>query len=137
MGRKIFAKKLKGFTLQELLVVLIIIGILTLLVLPNLLPLITKAKSTEAQLQLKHLYTLEKTYYYAHSKYSKDLSEVDFEQEKTVDQGGSANYRIEIVEASATTFTAKATAVTDFNGNGTYNVWEVDQDNNIKETVKD
>lgn len=137
MGKKFLSAKLKAFTLQELLVVLIIIGILTLLVLPNLLPLITKAKSTEAQLQLKHIYTLEKTYYYAHSKYSKDLSEIDFEQEKTVDAGGTANYRIEVIEASATTFTARATSVTDFNGNGTYNVWEVDQDNNIKETVKD
>ena len=43
------AKRLRAFTLQELLVVLIIIGILTLLVLPNLLPMITKAKSTETE----------------------------------------------------------------------------------------
>ena len=47
-------KRLRAFTLQELLVVLIIIGILTLLVLPNLLPMITKAKSppSSASLQL-------------------------------------------------------------------------------------
>jgi len=136
MSRK-FSPKLKAFTLQELLVVLIIIGILTLLVLPNLLPLITKTKSTEAQLQLKHLHTLEKSYFYAHSKYSNDLTEVDFEQEKTTDAGGSANYQIEITESSATTFTAKATSIVDFDGDGTFNIWEINQDNDLKEIVKD
>ncbi|MEX2379157.1 MAG: prepilin-type N-terminal cleavage/methylation domain-containing protein, partial [Vicingaceae bacterium] len=44
--------KIKAFTLTELLVVLIIVGILVLLALPKLMPLISKAKSTEAQLQL-------------------------------------------------------------------------------------
>ena len=57
-------KKLKAFTLMELLIVLIIIGILVLLALPNLMPLISKAKSTEAQLQLEHVFSLEKSYFY-------------------------------------------------------------------------
>ena len=47
-------KKLKAYTLNELLVVLIIIGILILLALPNLMPLISKAKSTGAGLQLRY-----------------------------------------------------------------------------------
>lgn len=47
--------KVIAFTLHELLVVLVIIGILVLLALPRLMPLITRTKSTEAQLQLKHL----------------------------------------------------------------------------------
>lgn len=130
-------KKLSGFTLQELLVVLIIIGILTLLVLPNLLPLITKAKSTEAKLQLEHLYTLQKTYYYEHSKYGTDLEMVDFIQERTVDEGGTANYLIELVQSDASSFTAKATAVTDFDGDGTFNVWQIDQNKELREVVKD
>ena len=44
-----FSKKLKAFTLTELLIVLVIIGILVLVALPNLMPMISKAKSTEAQ----------------------------------------------------------------------------------------
>ena len=129
--------ELKAFSLPELLVVLVIIGILVLIALPNLMPLISKAKSTEAQQQLVFLHTLEKTHFYMHSRYSASLEELGFEQQKLVTDGGSANYRIEVTEASEKGFKAKATAVVDFDGDGTYNVWEIDQDKNLRETVKD
>jgi type IV pilus assembly protein PilE len=132
-------RRLKAYTLTEVLVVLVIIGILLLLAIPNLLPLITKAKSTEAKLQLEHIQTLEKNYFYEHSKYSKDLTELGFVQEKlsTESKDAHANYRIEIVNATNSGFTARATAVVDFNGNGTFNVWEMDQDKNLKEVTPD
>jgi type IV pilus assembly protein PilE len=122
---------------MELLIVLIIIGILVLLALPNLMPLISKAKSTEAQLQLEHVHTLEKSYFYLHSKYSTDFTEISFEHSKLTTQGGNANYQIEIVSATSNTFKATATAITDFDGDGVFNVWEVDQDKNIKEVTPD
>jgi type IV pilus assembly protein PilE len=53
-------KRLKAYTLSEILVVLIIIGILAFLALPYLMSVVTRAKSTEAKLQLEHLQTLEK-----------------------------------------------------------------------------
>lgn len=130
-------KKLKAFTLMELLVVLIIIGILVLLALPNLMPLISKAKSTEAQLQLEHIHTLEKSYFYLHSKYSTDFTEISFEPAVLTTKGGNANYQIEIIEATNNTFKARATAITDFDGDGIFNVWEVDQDKHIKEVTPD
>ena len=131
-------KRLKAYTLTEILVVLVIIGILILLALPNLMPLITKAKSTEAKVQLEHVNILEKNYFYEHSKYSKDLTEIGFIQENLSTTGnGRANYQITITDATNTTFTAKATAVVDFNGNGTFNVWQIDQDKNLKEVTPD
>ena len=138
---KAFFKKqeLKAYTLTEILVVLCIIGILVLLALPNLLPLITKAKSTEAKVQLEHIHTLEKNFFYEKSKYTKDLNELGFIQEPLSTDGkdGRANYRIEIIQATNSGFIARATAVVDFNGNGTFNVWEVDQNKTIKEVTPD
>ncbi len=83
--KSILKKKLKGLTLMEMLVTLAIIGILVLAAMPMLMPLISKAKSTEAQLQLEHVHNLEKTYFYLHSKYSSDLTEIGFEQARKED----------------------------------------------------
>lgn len=130
-------KHIDGFTLAEVLIVLVIIGILVLLALPNLLPLISRAKSTEAQLQLEHLYTLEKTYFYLNSKYSGDLDEIGFEKVKLVSEGGQANYRIEITTSTSTSFIAKAISIVDFNGDGKYNEWQIDEEKKLVELVKD
>lgn len=131
--------KLPAYTLTEILVVLVIIGILVLLALPNLMPLITKAKSTEAKMQLEHAHQLQKAYFYEHSKYSDNLEEIGFNQEKLTTDGadGKANYQLEVVNAAATSFVVRATAAVDFNGNGTFNVWEIDQDKNLRETQPD
>ncbi|KAF2518522.1 prepilin-type N-terminal cleavage/methylation domain-containing protein [Flavobacterium salilacus subsp. salilacus] len=134
---KKYTKKLPSFNLQEMLIVLAIIGILLLIALPNLMPLITKAKSVEAQTQLKAIYNAEKQYYFMYSKYSNELSEIDFEAPKTVQENGTANYSYEIIQATNNEFKARATAVTDFNGNGIFNVWEIDQNGNPKQVTND
>lgn len=130
-------KRYKAFSLSELLVVLVIIGILVLIALPNLMPLISKAKSTEAQQQLTYLHSLQKSHFYTYSRYSASLEELGFEQSKLVTDGGTANYLIEIVEATEQGFRATATAVVDFDGDGTYNIWEINQDKELRETLKD
>jgi type IV pilus assembly protein PilE len=130
-------KRLHGWTLTELLIVLAIIGILVLLVLPNQTAVISKAKSKEAQLQLNAFYSFQLTHFYEFSKYSDDFEEIGFVQEKLTTEGGQANYRIEIVEFSPNAYRARAVSVVDFDNDGTYNVWEIDQDKNLKEIVKD
>jgi len=135
--KKIIKKKIPALNLQEMLIVLVIIGILLLIALPNLMPLIAKARSVEAQTQLKAIYNAQTTYRYLHSKYSEDIVSIDYETPKTVNENGTANYSYELVNASNNTFKAKATAVTDFDGDGVFNVWEIDENGTPKQTVKD
>ena len=74
LNRNAFSdRNLRAFSLTELLVVLVIIGILVLVAMPNLMPLISRAKATEAQQQLTFLHSLEKSYFYTYSRYSADL----------------------------------------------------------------
>jgi type IV pilus assembly protein PilE len=137
MLKKNCTLKVASFNLQEMLIVLAIIGILLLIALPNLMPLITKAKSVEAQIQLKAIYNAEKQYYFMYSKYSSNFAEIDFEAPKTVKENGSANYSYEIIQSSNADFKVTATALTDFNGNGVFNVWEIDQSGLPKQIVND
>jgi type IV pilus assembly protein PilE len=135
--KSLFKAKLKGVSLQEVLVALVIIGIIAVMAIPVYNTFITKAKMTEAKDQLVFLHTLERTYHMEHSKYSEDLKTIGFEQAKLVTDGGTANYHIEIVSAAPGTFTGRATSITDFDNDGTFNVWEIDQDKNLKMTQED
>ncbi len=130
-------KKVAAFNMQELLVVLVIIGILILIALPNLMPIISRTKALEAQINLSTIHNFQRNHFFMYSKYSNDFNAIDFIPNKTVENGGTANYEYEITLATNNSFKAKAIAVTDFNGNGIFNVWEIDQDKNLKEVVKD
>jgi len=126
-----------GFSLTELMVVLVIIGVLVLLALPKLLPLVTKAKTTEAKLMLKQVHTLEQSYKFEYDRYSQVLSEIGFEQTKLITENGQARYKIEVVSADEKSFVAQATSVVDFDNDGIFNVWIVDENGAIKEKVPD
>lgn len=129
--------KLQAFNLQEMLVTLCIVGIATMILLPNLMPFISSTKALEAQLQLRSLYTLQTQYRYIYSKYAADLNDLDFEKPLTEKEGGMAKYDYRLIEVSPTTFIIEAEAVIDFDGDGTLNLWQIDQTGVFKELVKD
>lgn len=129
--------RLKAMTLTELLVVLAILGILVLMAYPVVMPIFQKAHSTEAKMQLKHLCTLQKTYFLEHARYGKEFKEIGFEQATLQDQGGTAKYQIQIVESGTNTFVAQAISVVDFDGDGQMNIWEVNQNCQAQEVVED
>lgn len=129
--------KVKAFSLAEILIVLAVIGILIMLVVPNQTAVATRAKAIEAQTALNNIYSLQYAYFLQYSKYSNDLSDIDYIPNKLITEGGRANYRIEISDASTTGFTAKAEAVVDFNGDGKFNIWQVDETGNVTEVQKD
>lgn len=127
----------KAYSLTEILIVLCIIGILLLMVLPNQTSVIGQAKAIEAQAMLNQVYGLEKSYFYRHSKYSSNLEELGFEQELTVDEGGQAVYKIEIIDASNDSFSARATAASDLDSDGSFNTWEIDNKKMLNEVTKE
>ena len=128
---------LKAYSMSEILIVLCIIGILIYLVVPNQTSVVTSAKSIEAQNMLSMIHSLEKSHFYRHSKYTSDFDELGFQEALTIDKGGQAVYKIEVIEASLNSFKATATALQDFDGDGVFNTWEINQDRMLKEIIKD
>lgn len=134
---KLKKASVKAYSLTEILIVLCIIGILLLMVLPNQTAVIGQAKAIEAQAMLNQVYGLEKSYFYKHSKYTNNIEELGFVQEKTVDDGGQAVYKVEIIEASNDSFSARATAVSDLDSDGSFNTWEIDSKKSLIEVTKE
>lgn len=127
----------QAFSLAEILIVLAIMGILIMLVVPNQAGVASRAKAIEAQQELKMVHSLEYTYQLQFSKYSNDLDQIGYVAHKPNGAGGTANYTITILEASATNFKAQAEANQDFDGDGTKNIWEIDQDGILTEVTPD
>ncbi|MGK4568997.1 type IV pilin protein [Flavobacterium sp. 3HN19-14] len=136
-GAKFKKLTVAAYSMTEILIVLCIIGIILLMVLPNQTSVIGQAKAIEAQAMLNQVYGLEKSHFYRFSKYSSDLPEIGFEQAPTVDEGGQAVYKIEIIEASENSFLARATSVSDLDSDGAFNTWEIDDKKMLKEVTKE
>ncbi len=91
----------KGFTLVEVLIVVIIIGILAAIGVPQFADSIEKAKGGEARAGLGHLQTGEKVYYAENETYTTALGDLDISL--------SQRYWTFSIAAGATTYTATAT----------------------------
>lgn len=126
-----------GFTLTELLVVIVIIGILAALTIPKFLNVTTSAKMTEAKLMLKQVYNLERAYYLENDAYSASFEAINFEPDKVKSEGGNARYKLAITTATAAEFLATATSVVDFDKDGTFNVWSIDHHGELKQVTPD
>lgn len=68
---------IKGFTLVEMLVVVLIIGILAAIAVPQYQKAVKKSQGVEAILNLKTLKRAQEAYYLANGKYTNDLSKLD------------------------------------------------------------
>jgi type IV pilus assembly protein PilA len=98
-----FHNRQKGFTLIELMIVVVIIGILAALAIPRFMSATVKAKESEAKTILKQIYTLERTYRQEVGAYSGVLATIGF------DVPTNSRFIYAIDAAAANTFTASAT----------------------------
>ncbi len=71
------------------------------------------------------------------NSYSSDFNVIDFIPPKTPEEGGTANYTYEIIEASSSGFKARAIGLNDTDGDGVRNTWEINQEGIPKEISKD
>jgi len=100
----------KAFTLTELLVVIILVGILAALAIPRFTGTTDRAMELEAQLALEKIYQLQNIYYLKHKRYTTDLAELGFQQEEVIDDQGNgrARYLISVTTASDSSYSARA-----------------------------
>lgn len=94
-----------AFTLTELLIVLIIIGVLAVLALPILVKTIEKAKISEAISNLNLIRTGQKIYFLEYSTFAPSISDLNIEDPNTP----SARYFDYTIQAATSAdFTARA-----------------------------
>lgn len=111
-------KRFNGFSLMEVMIVVVIIGILAALAYPNLEKYLKRARQTEAKTNLSAIYTAQKIYFTLHQSYAEDINELDL----SLAQG---LYTYTIQDASTSTF--KAQAEGNIDDDEALDIWTIEQ----------
>ena len=115
-------KRFHGFSLMEVMIVVVIIGILAALAYPNLEKYLKRARQTEAKSNLSAIYTAQKIYFTLHQSYAEDINELNL----SLVQGDPYTFNM---EASTSTF--KAQAEGNIDDDDALDIWTIDQDKNL------
>jgi len=120
----------KGFTLIELMIVVVIIGILAALAIPRFMQATTKSKQSEAKQLLKQVYTMERAFRQETGSYSLDLNTIG------VQIMANARYAY-VLTSTDVTANFLCTATGNLDDDATDDVWTIDQDGNLLNTSND
>ena len=121
-------KRFHGFSLMEVMIVVVIIGILAALAYPNLEKYFKRARQTEAKTNLSAIYTAQKIYFTLHQSYAEDINELDL----SLVQGDPYTFTM---EASTSTF--KVQAEGNIDDDDALDIWTIDQDKDLRYTTDD
>ena len=132
-----YDRKEKGFTLIELMIVVVIIAILAALAIPKFMQATTKSKQSEAKMILKQIYAMQHAYRQEYNSYCSNGVSASAGGSITslgVDVVVTARYTY-LISAAANTFTATATANLD--DDPAVDTWTIDQTGELTCTIND
>lgn len=117
-------RSMRGVTLMELLLVVVIIGILATIAYPNYREFAARAKRTEARAALLKIATNQERFYLQNNTFTSDLTVLGFNTDPyTTD---SESYLVRITSADASNFTAEADYIPGDNEASKCNIFRID-----------
>ena len=125
-----FHKNRKGFTLIELMIVVVIIGILAALAIPRFMRATTKSKQSEGKAILKQIYVMERAYRQEHDVYHSNLNTIGVEID-------TANARYDYVLSGVTDSTFLASAGADLDDDADRDSMTIDQTGTLTQVLDD
>jgi type IV pilus assembly protein PilE len=101
-------RTMRGVTLMELMVVVVIIGILASIAYPNYREFVARAKRTEARAALLKIATNQEKHYLQNNVFTKNLKELGLGTDPDTYTTDSGTFSVRIVSADASNFVAEA-----------------------------